>query len=396
MVLRPHFGSASDTLRLLSSAGAKIPATLVAPVSFGLLSLHGTAQGYLNEPYGSFRDFAHYQTNALDPAMVLVRSHNGGATTSDVTQTSGYRRYYAIASTPLDYPVSGGKKAWSRAAYASIGLKFKGLVNAGYEFINAAQFEIAKYAATAPVDFHPARALNCVVVPKRVNFIPNPSLAVDATGWLAAVGGARVVQGTGWAFQVDGSTNTWLSTGAVVGTWRPFWSGSVVVSGPAGRTINVQAQDGSGYITPSNSIVLTGTPQTVVLTSNAAAPGTSPRILVYPTATGGAWTSGQMLTATNALLEEVSGTGVPTGGYFDGASGSDYIWGGVANASESFYYPDRVNRSYLISKLLEENCPLGVTPGVPQFGVLPTIGIFGDVWTDEWPDVWPGHSVSYY
>jgi len=97
--------------------------------------------------------------------MVLVRSHNGGATTSDVTQTSGYRRYYAIASAPLDYPVSGGKKAWSRAAYASIGLKFKGLVNAGYEFIDAAQFEIAKYAATAPVAFQPARALNCSVRP---------------------------------------------------------------------------------------------------------------------------------------------------------------------------------------------------------------------------------------
>lgn len=162
-VLRPHFGSSSGTLRLLSSAGAKIPATLVESVSFGFLSLHGTAKGFLNEPYGSFRDFAHYQINAQDPAMVLVRSHNGGATTSDVAQTSGYRRFYAIASSPLDYPVSGGQKAWSRAAYASIGLKFKGLVNAGYEFIDAAQFEIAKYAATGPTPYQPARALNCAV-----------------------------------------------------------------------------------------------------------------------------------------------------------------------------------------------------------------------------------------
>jgi len=85
-----------------------------------------------------------------------------------------------------------------------------------------------------------------------------------------------------------------------------------------------------------------------------------------------------------------------TGPYFDGSSGSDYIWGGAANASASFYYPDRVNRSYLISQLLEENCPLGVIPGVPQFGVLPTIGVYGDVWPDAWPDVWPGHYVSYY
>jgi len=328
--------------------------------------------------------------------MVLVRSHNGGATTSDVTQTSGYRRYYAIASAPLDYPVSGGKKAWSRAAYASIGLKFKGLVNAGYEFIDAAQFEIAKYAATAPVAFQPARALNCVVVPKRVNFCTNPALGLDTTGWSAAVGGTWVAQGVGWAFQVDGSASYYLSTAASVVTWGQFWSGSVVVSGPAGRTVNVQIHDGVGYLTPVNSIVLTGTPQTVTLTSSAPATTTTTRIFVYPTATGGAWTSGQLLTATDALLEVVSGIGVPASNYFDGAAGSDYIWGGVANASASFYYPDRVNRSYLISQLLEENCPLGVTPGVPQFGVLPTTGIFGDVWPELWPDVWPGHSVSYY
>jgi len=370
-VLRPHFGSSSGTLRLLSGAGASTPATLVASVSFGFLPLHGSAQGYLNEPYGSFRDFAHYQINALDPAMVLVRSHNGGATTSDVTQTSGYRRYYAIASAPLDYPVSGGKKAWSRAAYASIGLKFKGLVNAGYEFIDAAQFEIAKYAATAPLDFQPARALNCVVVPQRVNLFTNPSLGVDAAGWVG-LGGTRVAQGAGWAWQIDGSTNLTFGSEIVMGLIGQFWSGSIVMSGPAGRTMYAGIWDGVGDVTSGNNIVLTGAPQTITLTSSAAALGDTLQIYVYPTTTGGAWTAGQMVTATDALIEQVSSVGVASGPYFDGSSGSDYLWGGVANASPSFYYPDRVNRSYLISQLLAENCPLGVTPGVPQFGVLPT------------------------
>jgi len=60
------------------------------------------------------------------------------------------------------------------------------------------------------------------------------------------------------------------------------------------------------------------------------------------------------------------------GGYFDGGSGEDYVWSGTPDDSPSCYYPDKANRSYLISQLLAENCPLGVTPGVPQFGVLPT------------------------
>jgi len=144
--------------------------------------------------------------------MVLVRSHNGGATTSDVTQTSGYRRYFTIASTPLDYPVSGGKKAWSRAAYASIGLKFKGLVNAGYEFIDAAQFEIAKYAATAPVGFQPARSLNCVVIPRSINLAENPA-AVTSSGTISTIYGVLpTVEG----FSDTSDSLAWQST------LRPF------------------------------------------------------------------------------------------------------------------------------------------------------------------------------
>ena len=153
LIFKTHTGSSAAVLTLEGAAGPHVPQTLINRGAFGYLHLNSRAQAYLNEPFGSFRDFAHYQNGALDPAMVLVRSHNGGATSSDVGQTSGYRRYYTIASAPLDYPVSGGKKAWARAAYASIGLKFKGLVNAGYEFIDGAQFEIAKYAAIAPVAY---------------------------------------------------------------------------------------------------------------------------------------------------------------------------------------------------------------------------------------------------
>jgi hypothetical protein len=60
--------------------------------------------------------------------------------------------------------------------------------------------------------------------------------------------------------------------------------------------------------------------------------------------------------------------------YFDGSKGADYLWetGGTANLTRSYYYENRVERSYLIRTLLDENTPLGITAGIPQYAVLPT------------------------
>ena len=211
-VLHLHVGSASRYLQLHARAVPRVLVRRIETPSRGFLSLHGLAYGRLNKPYGAFRDFAHYQNTSLDPAMVLVRSHNGGAVTYDGAQTSGYRRYFAIASSPLDYPVSGGKKAWSRAAYASLGLKFKGLVANGFEYIDGAQFEIAKYAAVAPVAFQSARSLNCVVVPNSINLATNPA-AVGASGTTSTKDGILP--------KVVGFTNGDDSTGWQ-STLRPF------------------------------------------------------------------------------------------------------------------------------------------------------------------------------
>jgi len=171
----------------------------------------------------------------------------------------------------------------------------------------------------------------------RTNLCPNPKLGVDATGWTVSTGGTgtRVVQGAGWAFQMDGSTNSYLYTPAPVSVGQ-FWSGSIVVSGPAGLTVTVRLHDGVKYITPDNNIVLTGTPQTVAVTSSSLATGgTYPRFEVHPNSpTGNQWSSGQMLTATNALLEVVGGIGAPAGTYFDGST-PGAVWTGTPNASTS-------------------------------------------------------------
>lgn len=171
----------------------------------------------------------------------------------------------------------------------------------------------------------------------RTNLVTNPCLGVDATGWTGS-SGTRVTQGTGWAWQIDGSVGGGtFATQAGTCAVGQFVSGSVLVLGPAGRTASFSVHDGVGYMTPSRTVTLTGVPQTVTFISTNAATGTSPRIYEGTTADGGAWTAGQMLTVTNALLEVVSGVGVPAGPYFDGSI-LGAVWTGTPNASTSTLY----------------------------------------------------------
>ena len=208
----------------------------------------------------------------------------------------------------------------------------------------------------------------------RTNLVTNPSLGVDATGWSVTGGtGTRVAQGAGWAWQADGSVTTYLISPPCVGLAGQFFSGSVVVSGPAGRTVRVQIQDGVGAITSIPVPVLTGAPQTVTLTSSAAATGTVPRIYVNPTATGGAWTAGQMLTVTNALIEQVSGVGVAPGAYFDGDTldvpPSVYAWSGAANASTSTETTYAITNITITRQVAgEEDIPVRGVESLPVLG----------------------------
>ena len=368
-VVRTLTGSASGTLTLQGYATPTIPGLKAVPSCSGYLRLTGRARGSVNEPYGSFRDFAHYAATAVDPAMVLVRSHNGGATTSDVTQPFDYRRFYAVASTPVDYPVSGGEKLWKRAAYASIGLKFKALGNGAHEFIDGAQFEVAKHAATAPVAYQTARSLNCVVVPRRINESTNPAV-VGTAGYSMFNGGSLIalttdgVEGVG-----DGSTCGQFTCPTYSGL-----SGVILASGILGSN---ETRTLSAWVTSDELFFLNATGVGVVSESTPIPKGSGWKrySLTYKgNSSGGAFAihlvrtypaAGQFVRFTGVLAEKSSAVG----SYFDGASGADYVWDGTPNASNSLFYPDKLNRSYLISQLLAENCPLGITPSALTFGV---------------------------
>jgi len=308
--------------------------------------------------------------------MVLVRSHNGSALSSDLTATSGYRRYYAIASAPNDYFVSGGAKAWSRAAYASVGVKFKGLVNNGFEYIDGAQFAVAKYAAAAPLPFQPARRLNCTITPSRTNYCYNPKLQQNANGWEFTGTGTTIARDL-VEFHTGISSLKVVTPGTVASEGATYtavaipdlragdkFSVSSWVKATAGVLLFISAQStGAGFINmDSTPLLATGYWQQIVTNGATLGADCNPFLRVR--------TSGTLATSfwiDDQMIEKAA----VVGSNFDGYSGPDFSWSGAVNASRSYYFPDKVIRGYLISQLLQENCPLGVTPGVPQFG-LPT------------------------
>lgn len=67
--------------------------------------------------------------------------------------------------------------------------------------------------------------------------------------------------------------------------------------------------------------------------------------------------------ATFNLNRAMITTGSTLIDYFDGNSGSDYLWenGGTPQASRSYYYPGRTQRNAVLIRNLEENLPLGIS-----------------------------------
>jgi hypothetical protein len=141
-----------------------------------------------------------------------------------------------------------------------------------------------------------------------------------------------------------GDISPWASTGATMRNWR-MWSQSSKAADPANkrwRTLMVTFDARAATVTLGLNVLHS------TMTSGVAS--------IF-------WVDG-------VLVEE--GTAVRD--YFDGSMGVDYLWetGGSANLTRSYFYENRVERSYLIRTLLDENTPLGISSAVPQYAVLPT------------------------
>jgi phage tail-like protein len=244
--------------------------------------------------------------------------------------------------------------------------------------VAAVQIETGGTATT----WESARQIHVYLDPNRANLVPNPSAEVNTTGWTAGA-------------------NTTLSR-----TTATFSSGVAAfrLTSVAAGAISATTTTGAGGI-----VVLPSTPYTVQarLRANTVARGTTVGIAWYTVAgalistvtsasandTVGAWTRQATHTATSpataaraAIIVTVAATGAASeihdfdavmleqseflSLYFDAstAPASDYLWGGTAHNSTSFFYPRRDIRNARLNAVLPNHVPAGTT-AVTHFGM---------------------------
>lgn len=347
----------------------------------GQYHVSGDLKAGIKVPNGAFKDFAHFPYAGVDPTMAMI-GITSGALNSGATGT--YTRPYAAFTGPQDYQVSGGGYAWKRAAYASVGFKFAGMQANKHQVLDAVQFEPLPLSGTGPSAYTTARSLQVVVKPTRLNYATNPNMESGITGYSA--GGTATV-GSDSSFWWKGTKSlkvtvpsgatqdggmAWNISGLIPGRQYTM-SARVAVAVGCGEVWAWSASVGSiqgAQVSFAQAEPDTNNPRwrTVAVTFTATETTTSLGINVaHATMTAGIssifWVDG-------VLVEE--GTAIRP--YFDGSMGVDYLWesGGTANLSRTYFYENRIERSYLIQTLLAENTPLGITSAVPLYAVLPT------------------------
>lgn len=293
--------------------------------------------------YGGFRDFAHYAEGMLDPAMVAVDDWVSGAA-FDGTAPSNMRRVWLRAFAPREYRVSGGQLLWPRAAFMSTGVRIDALANGEWAYVDGGQVETSALSSSGPTDYAPARSLQVVVKADQMNYVSNPQTPAVLASTAYQSRPVPTVTGAHYAAAVD-------------------------VSGPAGSIVEAYLLDGANLIASSGAVRIPPSGEILRLPVPSLLPAGDDSVDFR------CWnkSSTGSVTFSNPRVDRVTGTGpLPDDRYFDGSDGIDYLWGGAANNSPSYYYRDRAARAYLLRKILRENVPLGVTPGEPQFAVLPT------------------------
>jgi len=169
----------------------------------------------------------------------------------------------------------------------------------------------------------------------RTNLCPNASVAINLSGW-NGTGVSRIAQSGEWAASGVGLTMGNLIAPQGVGVVGKFYSGRVIVKGPAGRLVTVVMDTGVGRLTDDQTVLLTGSPQQVTMRATLAATATVVRIYVGAQA---GWLAGEVLSVTKVLYENVSDVAILPGAFFDANLTNTpniiFTWSGAANASSS-------------------------------------------------------------
>jgi len=356
-------------------------------------------------PIAAIKDFGVAQLTDPDPAQTYV-SWNTAGTTS--TTGGAYTRNWGVFYPPVDYPVSNGSNLWNRAAFMSAGWLFSSVPNNGTVNLSRVQVEAlpvtTAYSQPSPTTFDPPRAIHSVIRPDRLNYITNPSIEVNTTGW-SAVGTATLSQdGTVSVGQIIEFDDNLLTAGTkslkvtlnangdgaqinipnlITGT--TYIASAYVQAGAglenivmfvANGTSSVLSTGGTGYggppeygsgsyggVNPTSDLplstwfrincIFTATADSHILQITNAA-GLD---VAYPTSM---WIDAVLVEAGEVLSY-----------YFDGSFGNNFSWEGTAGLSRSYYYDQQNLKKNAVLNVLEGHVPLGIEFDTPQYNTPP-------------------------
>lgn len=313
-------------------------------------------------PAGGFRDFSHFGVLSVDPAkFLLLATSNAGV--GDVA----WNRYSVSALFPRKRTASGSTVLWNDASYLGMGVKFKAVGAGRANFICASQVEATTLVGATATPYDSARGLHARVQPTRLNWFPDPWYLSTLTGF------AYGAQGTlSQANEVLTVTATTMPGGGAWGLNRVIFvlPGSQEWTTSISYTASGQGVTAYLNVQPSLKGVPVGPPVIVTGVGTGRLSVTTGGLCDALTVRQGISGAVGTVTWTDPLVEQT----YYDKGYFDGSMGTDYQWqqGKSPGAGASFYYQDYISRSYLVQAILNENCPLGVLPAAPDYGILPT------------------------
>ncbi|CAB4123530.1 hypothetical protein UFOVP46_35 [uncultured Caudovirales phage] len=314
-----------------------------------------------------------------------------------VALTSNIRWYNYLGAeiTTTQTPVSGSATtSWTKstatftaptgAAYASVEITFGAT---GTVWLDMCQFSNSSITS-----YHEARGVDIFLLPKKYNYIENPSFTPfsdEDSDWVVSVGSAGTfvtpttlpnVSDGSHMFSValangSNSSITAVSDAGVVstGTYYTFSIYGQTASGTESMSLNIAAHDiADGYLTATNSVpvVLTTTWDRHQVT--VFVPDTFSAATTYFTVSLSGTTTGKTIHLDAAQLEPY----FYATDYFDGdLAGFGAVWGAGANDSPSYQYPEKsikiIRLIDEVNKFIPKNTPWTIT----TYGGLEASGI---------------------
>jgi len=354
-------------------ATAKIPGIQTAE-AVGVITSSGSILAGINAPVAAFDDFALFGVSDPDPAMVLVQQV--GPTTTGA-YGAPWNRNYMVVTPPEHYTTSGSTKAWSRAAFASLGFRFTGVTAQNWQYLEDVQYEELPLNLTAPTGYTTPRRIEMRVRPDRLNHIKNPSIPGVTTNWSTVGASTALAADTTFAHSGTHSAKVTVNTAGVRAgatmvlddliPGRQYCASAYIVPGAGIGDVRIMvASKGDRSLTGetlSTSTDVKGQFTRIWATFVASASTETLQIGVASNNTATA----KSFWFDDVLCEE--GTLPRT--YFDGSMGYDYLWevGGTVGLARSYHYGQRKEKSYLVKTLLDENTPVGIDSMDPLFAV---------------------------